>query len=321
MYAPTSVQTVADTGAKSVRTLDKGMNVDMTEKQARYYMEVYANMNIALAAKRLYVSRPVISRTISELEREFGAKLFIRSNTGLKPTEVGTMLYRHIDNITESYNALMSNIRNHGISDESRLLRFGVTPTNAFRVYNDLLRDFLKTYSDINISIIEKPAGEATELLLSGSADVVFTPQVITGSYLETLDGFQANLSLGISAANPLSSREVISIFDIFSVTFGSLCAPMPVEQLLIDGFSSYGKKPNITIRSTSLDLLMKMVQDGRIAVVLPDYMMNSFEGVAVIPVDFVHISTHKLVWSKLVVHNSAFEDLIAYAKKVFTKK
>jgi hypothetical protein len=60
------------------------------------------------------------------------------------------------------------------------------------------------------------------------------------------------------------------------------------------------------------------MAQDGKIAVVLPDDMMSGWEGIAVLLLDFFTASTHKLVWNKLITHNSACNDLLTYARQIF---
>jgi DNA-binding transcriptional LysR family regulator len=51
--------------------------------------------NMARAAERLAVSRPVVSKTISELEHTLGVPLFDRSAKGVVPTLYGQALLRH----------------------------------------------------------------------------------------------------------------------------------------------------------------------------------------------------------------------------------
>ena len=65
----------------------------MTQKQIAYFEKAYHTGNIALAAEQMYVSRSVISRSIQELEEEFGVTLFERSKSGVVPTEAGKLLY------------------------------------------------------------------------------------------------------------------------------------------------------------------------------------------------------------------------------------
>ena len=292
----------------------------MTEKQARYFMEVYERKNIALAAEKLFVSRPVVSRAITELEREFETRLFSRSTTGVEPTNAGVMVFRMIRDMTDSYDAVTAGIKDLENNVASRILRLGVTPTNAFKVYNVLLRGFLESFPDVHLSIIERPSAESIDLLLNGEADVIFTPREIDEPCFETFDCYHAQFSLGINAANPLASKRVLSITDVFDVTFGSLCAPLPLEDILNNCFAPFGKKPNVAVRTTSLLLLKKMVQDGQLSVVLPDDMISDWEDVAVIPLDFIRLSTHKLAWNKLGPHKSVFDDFLSYAKQIFEK-
>ena len=68
----------------------------MTEKQGLYYKICYEKGNIAEAAESLFVSRSVVSRMVSELEKEFGVTFFIRSKKGVAPTKAGDLMYKGI---------------------------------------------------------------------------------------------------------------------------------------------------------------------------------------------------------------------------------
>ena len=83
----------------------------MTEKQTLYFMKVYEKKNIALASDELYVSRPVVSRAIAELEREFDTLLLSHLSTGVEPTDEGIAVYRLICNMTANYNSLAADIK------------------------------------------------------------------------------------------------------------------------------------------------------------------------------------------------------------------
>jgi len=63
-------------------------------RDLRLLLRVVEAGNMARAAKTLAVSRPVISRTISDLERTLGVRLFDRSPQKLDPTVFGRALLR-----------------------------------------------------------------------------------------------------------------------------------------------------------------------------------------------------------------------------------
>jgi len=58
------------------------------------FMAVAEHRNIAKAAESLAISRPVVSRTIAELERTLGVPLFDRSSHGVEPTLYGDALLK-----------------------------------------------------------------------------------------------------------------------------------------------------------------------------------------------------------------------------------
>ena len=78
----------------------------MTEKQGLYYKYCYEAGNIAAAAEKLYVSRSVVSRMLSDLEEEFDTVFFTRGKRGIVPTEAGKIMYKYICNAIKVQNEL-----------------------------------------------------------------------------------------------------------------------------------------------------------------------------------------------------------------------
>ncbi|MDE6673923.1 MAG: LysR family transcriptional regulator, partial [Acetatifactor sp.] len=53
--------------------------------------------NISAAAKKLYISQPAVSKSISRLEEAFASPLLTRSSRGVTLTENGKLLYRQLE--------------------------------------------------------------------------------------------------------------------------------------------------------------------------------------------------------------------------------
>lgn len=60
------------------------------------FKEVAETRNITLAAKRLHMSQPSISIQIQNLENQYGAKFFERTNKGVTLTHAGKIFYQHV---------------------------------------------------------------------------------------------------------------------------------------------------------------------------------------------------------------------------------
>lgn len=58
----------------------------------RAFVTVAEEGGLSAAARRLHLSQPALSQTVSALEREFGTQLLTRSSTGVQPTEAGLTL-------------------------------------------------------------------------------------------------------------------------------------------------------------------------------------------------------------------------------------
>jgi len=78
----------------------------MTLLQMQYFKAVCLNGSVTHAAEELFVSRPAVSRLLSELERELGVMLFWRSSTGIALTEAGTLFYENCNDILNRVEAL-----------------------------------------------------------------------------------------------------------------------------------------------------------------------------------------------------------------------
>lgn len=59
-----------------------------------YYVAKYKSFS--KAAKILHNNQPNISRTMNNIESEFGCKLLVRSHSGITLTPEGEQLYEHV---------------------------------------------------------------------------------------------------------------------------------------------------------------------------------------------------------------------------------
>ena len=74
----------------------------MTFQQLQYLLEVHQTGSISKAAENLFISRPAISLSISNLESELGYPLFIRTQNGLIPTPQGQLVIKYANSICDA---------------------------------------------------------------------------------------------------------------------------------------------------------------------------------------------------------------------------
>ena len=84
--------------------------------------------SISAAARRLYISQPAISKSISSLENELQTHLFERTSRGVSLTEEGLLLFHHVSDAfhsLEAGEAELSRFRDMGLGH----LTIGVSTT------------------------------------------------------------------------------------------------------------------------------------------------------------------------------------------------
>lgn len=65
------------------------MNKSIDLRQFRYFLAVSEELNFRVAAQKLHISQPPLSRQIRLLEEQLGVELFIRSKKGVELTKAG----------------------------------------------------------------------------------------------------------------------------------------------------------------------------------------------------------------------------------------
>jgi DNA-binding transcriptional LysR family regulator len=61
----------------------------MELRELAAFVAIAEEGGLSAASRRLHVSQPALSQTVSSLERELAVSLLVRSNTGVQPTEAG----------------------------------------------------------------------------------------------------------------------------------------------------------------------------------------------------------------------------------------
>ncbi len=110
-----------------------------TINQLRYFVETCNCKSMTKAAERLYVSQPAVTKSIKDLEKEYGTVLLVRNKTGHIPTADGKILYTHalrVLNALDETDAAMKAL--HG---ENEVLRVGISIIFA-KLYPSFLRQF-----------------------------------------------------------------------------------------------------------------------------------------------------------------------------------
>ena len=186
----------------------------MELKQIEYFLKLYETKNFTKASKSLFITQQGLSRSISNLENEFGLPLFERTSKGIISTEYGARLYssfKKADNDIKKIYKEVENIRNSCAGE----LRIVCSIGALFCIDMSFLLELKNRYPDIKVHYEEFPEMTADELLNTDQWDIGLLTEPIDTSLFQSVQFFREKVYAYVHKDNPLAKKSVISFQDI----------------------------------------------------------------------------------------------------------
>jgi DNA-binding transcriptional LysR family regulator len=118
-------------------------------------------MNMRKASERLFVSQPALSQRLQTIEKEWGTKLFIRSQKGLALTPAGEHVIQFVNDVLNKQEKVRETI--HALQDGvSGTLKIAVASIVGQNWLPQVLKKFIDTYPQAKISLV---TGWSSEIL------------------------------------------------------------------------------------------------------------------------------------------------------------
>ena len=124
----------------------------MTLTQLLYFRELAKIQHLTRTADALHVSQPSLSNAISSLEKELGAKLFVRKGRSITLSEQGAAFYLCVDQVIETLNTGVEKVRESNRLGQS-IVRISFISSLALTIMPFLLENLSLEHPDITISL------------------------------------------------------------------------------------------------------------------------------------------------------------------------
>jgi len=119
----------------------------LSSKQIEIFYEVYRQNSVTIAAKKLDISQPSVSKTLKTIENNIGYKLFVRKGKKLLPTQEADSLHEHASLVTnqiKNFNYIVNTYKSRSVD----FINIGTTPSLA----NTIVPEIIKKYKETNPS-------------------------------------------------------------------------------------------------------------------------------------------------------------------------
>lgn len=152
--------------------------------------------NISLAAKKLGVTQPAISRIITSIEKEYNAVLFNRSKNGVTLTKEGQNLFEMIENPLNELIKVSDSLKGEN-SLKQNVLHIGTTTVALYCYFYKKLEGLKKQNPGVLFTIRTDTSSKIAEKVDKGELDFAFvtTPCQLSDN-LEVRDIYRIDSSL-----------------------------------------------------------------------------------------------------------------------------
>lgn len=212
----------------------------MNDLQMDYFLAVATNLSFTRTSEELFVSQPAISRQISLLEKELGARLFKRNNQKTELTEVGKLYF----DLFTRYKADLINTKVEAdriLGRKKGMMRVGfLEGWDLFNIIPNMIERFNSEYPDTEVVINCCGVKELTTSLLNDSLDIIVTMNNSLSMFKEFTYTNVAEIGkiLIYSSEHPLADKKNLTLKDFSEEVF---IAPWEiVDKMIVDAIASY---------------------------------------------------------------------------------
>jgi DNA-binding transcriptional LysR family regulator len=155
------------------------------------------------AARRLDISQPALSQTVTALERQLGVHLLVRSSTGVRTTEAGIILLAEARAILVRHDRMVRTVT-AAAADSTGVIQLGIPGELGCDLLRVVTR-FAAEHPGTRVIPRHLPMAAQLASLRRGDLDISFMREHPTGAEFDTLLVGQEDL--GILLAGDLAAR------------------------------------------------------------------------------------------------------------------
>lgn len=249
------------------------MQHHITLKQFRHFLAVSETASVAAAARMINIAQSALTKSVQNMEESLGVRLFDRSSRGMVLTQEGYRLQASARKVIAAA-AEAGQFARGRVDTLTGNLTIGVTSLVAGYYLADLFARFQRSHPSVNIAVVEESPQFLEHLLVNGEVDLAAMvsnalgdPQALVVEVLTTSPN-----RVWLASSHVLAERPELTLAE---------CAAHPqivlqadrVENVLSAVWSRHGFRPQVLMRTSSLEAVRSLVGVGAGITVLPDFL------------------------------------------------
>ena len=303
-------------------------------RQMRHVLALAEHGSFARAATVVGLSQSALSRSIQSVEREAGSQLFIRTASGVEPTDSGHAFIARIRQIVQ----LTEDLDRDLVSDrglQSGHLHVGGGPYPAQSMLTDALARFVADYPRVVVRMMMREWDELLRRLRAREIELFVAEFSTFGGETDVeIEPLEVHQTLTYARrGHPLAARAPVSFADGFAYPYASLCRIPPrslepiraAQRRMPDALAVQRVFP--ALEFNSLDSIKRIVlESDALMVAPPSCVLDELESGRLVPIGSeqflcVRYGIVKLKSQPLSAAATRFREYVLEAERVFTER
>ncbi|QYB00245.1 LysR family transcriptional regulator (plasmid) [Rhodococcus sp. USK10] len=250
---------------------------DIDLNLVRTFILLYQNRSVTRTAAELSVTQPSVSHGLKRLRRHFADDLFVRSATGLKPTQVATRLYPELQQALEVIDSAVRAVSTFDAKTSTRTFRLLATDLGETLLLPAIAGLLRERAPSVKVEVEPLDFKTFEDDLRQNRADgAICTPRVTADDL--NRDVLRAVRYVGLCAARHKRIGAKPSMNAFLSerhVAVTDASGHMEVDRAL----AHLGSKREVAIRVPHFAPLPGLVQETDLLAIIPDGLSDWFFG------------------------------------------
>lgn len=247
----------------------------MDTQNLKAFVAVAEDQSFSIAAEKMHITQPAISKRIHLLEQKLDVQLFDRIGRKVSLTEAGRTLLPHAREILSGLKQAQQVIADLSGEVRGELKLITSHHIGLHRLPN-ILRQYTETYPNVELDIRFMDSSQAYASVLRGDCDLCIITEVDEEDAALQSQTIWTDRMLFVAAPqHPLSAKEFTTLADISEYPALLPEKHIYTTQLVENLFVKNGLNIKINLSTNYLETIKALISVGYAWGMLPESMLN----------------------------------------------
>jgi DNA-binding transcriptional LysR family regulator len=252
----------------------------MDLRSLRHFLAVADTLNFSRAAEKLHRTQPSLSRSIRELEAEFGVSLFDRTGRRVALRPEGELLLAQARYLVEDAERLRAKAQ---LLAKGRIyvMRLGAASNTLERVLPQVLRLYHKEWPTVELQLRSGGGSSLLAAVERNELDVAIS-RAANSDLLASKFAFPMHIVAVFEKEHRLADKRILQTKDLEGERLLVPPETFTSRMMLDDAFSAAEIRPNIALESHDINALVALAEAGLGVTVAPSTVSTGSRKVVV---------------------------------------